>query len=75
VYNDLRGIPSKTIVLTPDNIRQIARIRLAYKRLDRYVVAADVNPGEPVAERQARTIDDMNGHIATLVRQFIDDLG
>jgi len=74
-YNDLRGIPSKTIVLTPDNIRQVARIRLAYKRLDRHVASVDVNPGEPVAEHEARTIDDMNDHIATLVCQLLDDLG
>ena len=71
-YTDLRGIPSKTIVLTPDNIRQVARIRLAYKRLDRNVAG---KPGRPVAERQVRTVDDVNGHIATLVRQLLDDLG
>jgi hypothetical protein len=74
-YNDLRGIPSKTIVLTPGNIRQVARIRLAYKRLDRYVAGVDVEPGEPFAEHEAQAIADMNDHIATLVRQFLDDLG
>jgi hypothetical protein len=66
-YNDLRGIPSQTIVLTPGNIRQVAGIRLAYRRLDRHVLGLDVNPGEP--------IDDMNDRIATLVRQLLDDLG
>ncbi|MBB5874592.1 hypothetical protein F4553_008026 [Allocatelliglobosispora scoriae] len=33
-YNDMRGIPAKTIVLAPTQIRQIARVRLLYKRHD-----------------------------------------
>jgi hypothetical protein len=74
-YNDLRGIPSKTIVLTADNIRQIARIRLAYKRLDRYVAGVDVTLGDTFTEHEAPTIDDMNEHITTLVHQLLDDLG
>jgi hypothetical protein len=74
-YNDLRGIPSKTIVLTPDNIRQVARIRLACKRLDRYAASVDVNPAEPFTEHEAQIIDDMTYYIATLVRQLLDDLG
>lgn len=32
--SDLGGIPSRTIVLTPHSIRAVARISLAYKRLD-----------------------------------------
>lgn len=74
-YTDLRAIPSKTIVLTPDNIRQVARIRLAYKRLDRHVAGVDVNPGEPFAEHEAQAIAGMNDHIASLVSELLDDLG
>jgi hypothetical protein len=79
-YNDLRGIPSTTTMLTGANIRQIARIRLACKRLDRYIAGVDANPGEPgtghrAPGTKAHTINDMYRRIATLVRHLLDDLG
>jgi hypothetical protein len=57
------------------SIRQIARIRLACKRLDRYVAGVDVTPGDTVTKHEASTIDDMNEHVTALVHQLIDDLG
>jgi hypothetical protein len=74
-YQDLRGIPSQTVVLTPDDIRHIARIRLACKRLERYTARAEATSGRSVGERDADRIGDMTARIALLVGQFIHDLG
>lgn len=73
-YEDLRGIPSRTIVLTPHNIRAIARISLAYKRLDRFTDTLDDDPNQPPTENQARVLSTMTVKITRLVLQFINDL-
>lgn len=76
-YNDLRGIAAKTIVLTPRQIRQLARIRLAYKRRDdHYIQVAKVlKPGEAFPPHEADALDDMTAGIADLVAEFMEDLG
>ena len=73
-YEDLRGIPSRTIVLTPHSIRAIARISLAYKRLDRLTDTFDDDPDQPPTEHQARVLSTMTVKITRLVLQFINDL-
>ena len=73
-HNDLRGIPSRTIVLTPHSIRAIARISLAYKRLDRFTETLDDDPDQPPTEHQARVLSTMTVRITRLVLQFINDL-
>ncbi|GAA1883995.1 hypothetical protein [Asanoa iriomotensis] len=71
-YNDLRGIPSRTVVLAPEHIRQFARIRLACKRRDRFLDSIDI-PGYIFTDAEADDLTDMNEHIVTLVRQLIDE--
>jgi hypothetical protein len=76
-YNDLRGITAKTIVLTPQHIRQIARLRLAYKRRDDHfaLVSQALNPGDPFPPHEANALDDMTADIVDLVGDLMEALG
>ncbi len=76
-YNDLRGIASKTFVLTPQHIRQIAWLRLAYKRRDDHYsrVSKTLKPGDPFPPDEANALDDMTAGIVDLLGDFMEDLG
>jgi hypothetical protein len=73
-YNDLRGIPSRTIVLTPDHIRRIAQIRLAYRGLDRHIERANASAGYAAAADAGLTLA-LTAYIAFLVCQLMAELG
>jgi hypothetical protein len=74
-YNDLRGIPSRLVVLTPDNIRSIAGIRLAYRRLDKQVERVNANPQYATDAGEANVTLDLAADVIVLVRRLMDQLG
>lgn len=73
-YNDLRGIASKTIVLTPGHIRRIARIRLAYKRPHLARVSKILRPGHILLSHE-HTEPDVAPYIMELVSDLMEDIG
>lgn len=74
-YNDLRGIPSRTLVLTSDSIRRIAQIRLAYRRLDRHIERVNASPRYAAEADEAGCTLARTTAVTVYLRLLMDELG